>query len=219
MINIFFKLLLSMLLGALIGIERGVKGKPAGFRTMILIAFGSTLLTIISLEMVKAGMTVLGDPSRIAANIITGIGFLGAGTIIKLRGTEVHGITTAATLWVTASVGMGVGVGLYVISSVSTIFIILVLTLLKKFEDIIERPNKRYLLHLKSTYPLQSSEILKKFKINEDDIKSYSQGKEDVVYYWNIEFSTKNFDRKSIIQRAYSLEEIKEFRIEEREEV
>ena len=219
MINIFFKLLLSMFLGALIGLERGAKGKPAGFRTMILIAFGSTLLTIISLEMVRAGVTVLGDPSRIAANIITGIGFLGAGTIIKLRGTEVHGITTAATLWVTASVGMGVGVGLYIISSVSTIFIILVLTILKKFEETIEKPTKRYLLHLKSTYPLESTEIFKKFKIDEDDIKSYSQGKEGVVYYWNIEFTAKKFDRKGIIQRAYTLEEIKEFRIEEREEI
>jgi len=219
MINIFFKLVLSLLLGGLIGMERGVKGKPAGFRTMILIAFGSTLLTIISLEMVKAGSTVLGDPSRIAANIITGIGFLGAGTIIKLRGSEIHGITTAATLWVTASIGMGVGVGLYVISSVSTIFILLVLTLLKKFEDVIERPFKRYIIHLKSTYPLESSVIFKKFKINEDDIKSYLQGKEDVIYYWDIEFTAKEFDRKSLIQRAYSLEGIQEFRLEEREEI
>jgi putative Mg2+ transporter-C (MgtC) family protein len=212
---IFLKLLLSFFLGGLIGIERGFKGKAAGFRTMILICYGSTLLTIISYELVKVGSHFLGDPSRIAANIITGIGFLGAGTIMKLKGGEIHGLTTAATLWVTASIGITIGAGYYIVAVVSTFFIVIILTLLKSIEAKIEMVEKKYKLSVKSTFPLENNDILEKFKIDEKSIINFSHGKIDTIYYWDFMFSSEEFDRDSIISRAYSLEGVKEFKLEE----
>ena len=100
-----YKLLLSFLLGAIIGAEREYRSKSAGLRTMILIAVGSTLFTILSIR-------VSSDAGRIAANIVTGIGFIGAGIIFR-ENNRVVGITTAAIVWVTAAVGMGIGAGYY----------------------------------------------------------------------------------------------------------
>jgi len=103
-----YKLLLSFLLGAIIGTEREYRSKSAGLRTMILIAVGSTLFTILSIRIGE-------DASRIAANIVTGIGFIGAGIIFR-ENNRVVGITTAAIVWVTAALGMGIGAGLYAVS-------------------------------------------------------------------------------------------------------
>jgi len=103
-----YKLLISFLLGAIIGTEREYRSKSAGLRTMILIAVGSTLFTILSK---KIGT----DADRIAANIVTGIGFLGAGIIFR-ENNRVVGITTAAIVWVTAALGMGIGAGMYAVT-------------------------------------------------------------------------------------------------------
>lgn len=104
---------LAAVLGGLIGLERQLSGKPAGFRTNLLICVGAALLTRLSLDvalLAQPGMNA--DPARIAAQIVSGIGFLGAGTIIQARGS-VHGLTTAATLWVVAAIGMAAGAGAY----------------------------------------------------------------------------------------------------------
>ncbi|CAG5005092.1 hypothetical protein DYBT9275_03511 [Dyadobacter sp. CECT 9275] len=103
-----YKLLLSFFLGMIIGLEREYRSKSAGLRTMILIAVGSTLFTIISIK-------ISSDAGRIAANIVTGIGFIGAGIIFR-ENSRVVGITTAAIVWVTAALGMGIGAGFYVLS-------------------------------------------------------------------------------------------------------
>ncbi|KAA0991507.1 MgtC/SapB family protein [Dyadobacter aurulentus] len=103
-----FKLLLSFFLGAIIGTEREYRSKSAGLRTMILIAVGSTLFTILSIK-------ISADAGRIAANILTGIGFIGAGIIFR-ENNRVVGITTAAIVWVTAAIGMGIGAGFYEIT-------------------------------------------------------------------------------------------------------
>lgn len=103
-----YKLLISFLLGAVIGTEREYRSKSAGLRTMILIAVGSTLFTILS---AKIG----SDADRIAANIVTGIGFIGAGIIFR-ENNRVVGITTAAIVWVTAALGMGIGAGMYAVT-------------------------------------------------------------------------------------------------------
>jgi putative Mg2+ transporter-C (MgtC) family protein len=104
------RLLLAAVLGGLVGLERELNHKPAGIRTNMLICLGSALFTIISYEMAS---NVGGDHTRIAAQIIPGIGFLGAGVVIRERGTII-GITSAATIFVVASIGMSVGAGLYV---------------------------------------------------------------------------------------------------------
>jgi len=137
-----FKLLLSVILGGVIGIERERAHKAAGFRTNILIVLGSMLFTVVSLRLsqVAGGMV---DPGRIAANVATGIGFLGAGGIIRTRGL-VHGLTTAACIWVDGAIGLSIGVGLYFYAAATTIVTILVLFLFGYLENYLalKRPEK-----------------------------------------------------------------------------
>ena len=116
-----FKLILAIGLGALIGFERQLKHRPAGLRTHMLVCMGSAVFTLISLSFDI-------EPARIAAGIVAGIGFLGAGSIIAHKG-HVRGITSAATLWVVAAVGLAVGVGQYWIAIIGGIAIFLVLQL------------------------------------------------------------------------------------------
>ncbi len=121
------RLTLAALLGAIIGLERELKRKPAGLRTNIFICFGSALFTILSSELAKD--FGIGDRTRIAAQIIPGIGFIGAGSILHDKG-GVSGLTTAATIFVVASIGMAAGGGLYVLAIFSTMLIYLALHLL-----------------------------------------------------------------------------------------
>lgn len=117
------RLIMGFILSGLVGIEREVSLKPAGLRTHILVGLGSTLLTILSLNAFAGS-----DPARVAASIIIGIGFLGAGTIIKTK-EKVIGLTTAATLWIVASIGVAIGAGFYILAIVATILTFSVLRL------------------------------------------------------------------------------------------
>jgi putative Mg2+ transporter-C (MgtC) family protein len=121
------RLVLAAVLGGIIGLEREFKRKPAGLRTNMFICFGSALFTILSTEL--AGEFGIGDHTRIAAQIIPGIGFIGAGSILHDKG-GVSGITTAATIFVVASIGMAAGGGLYLVAIFSTMLIYLALHLL-----------------------------------------------------------------------------------------
>ena len=115
-------------LGAVIGLDREYRTKAAGFRTHVLVALGSALFMIISVhgfdDLPKDQMTLRMDPARSAAQVVTGIGFIGAGTIIFQKNV-VKGLTTAAGLWVTAAVGMACGVGMYVLAIVSTLLVLI----------------------------------------------------------------------------------------------
>ena len=117
--QIIFRLVFGAVLSGIIGLEREFKHKPAGLRTNILVGVGSTLIMLVS-------QYFSFDPARIAAGVITGIGFLGAGLIIQDR-NEVHGITTAATIWVVSGVGLAVGIGMYVAAAATALIALLVL--------------------------------------------------------------------------------------------
>lgn len=119
-------LVVALALGGLIGLERELHHKSAGLRTNILISLGSALFTIISYELAQAEG---GQPTRIASQIVGGIGFLGAGVIIHDRG-GVHGITTAATIWIVAAIGVACGAGQYLLAAVATVLTSLVLMIL-----------------------------------------------------------------------------------------
>lgn len=122
------RLILGFILSGIVGLEREVSLKPAGLRTHVLVGLGSTLLTILSLLAFQEA-----DTSRVAASIIVGIGFLGAGTILKTE-EKVIGLTTAATLWIVASIGVATGAGFYLLAILTTILAFCVLKL-----DIFER--------------------------------------------------------------------------------
>ena len=129
-----FKMLLSLALGGAIGYERKRKGQIAGVRTFALISMGATLAMILSIYVPQEYLGLKnGDPARIAAQVITGIGFLGAGAIIQMKGS-VRGLTTAAGIWMAAAIGMSVGVGMYVIAVVSTLLILATLILFERYE-------------------------------------------------------------------------------------
>jgi putative Mg2+ transporter-C (MgtC) family protein len=142
------RIMLAALLGGLVGLERELSGKPAGLRTNLLICMGATLLTELSLHL--AGLGTEGgfrsDPARLAAQIIPGIGFIGAGSIIHGRG-HVTGLTTAATLWVVTAIGIAVGSGAYVEAVGTTLLVLFTLLLLVRFERWIShrRTLRRYL--------------------------------------------------------------------------
>ena len=118
------RLLLAAVLGGVIGFQRERANKPAGLRTHILICMGSALFTVVSV----LGFTGNVDPSRIAAGVVTGIGFIGAGVIFRgMRGDKVMGITTAASIWITAAIGIAAGAGLYIIAAAAALVTVLVL--------------------------------------------------------------------------------------------
>ncbi|MDD4803150.1 MAG: MgtC/SapB family protein [Syntrophomonas sp.] len=133
--EIVFKLTLACILGGIIGLERESLSRPAGFRTYTLVCVGSALAMIVSLDMYyQFYHTVNADPGRIAAQVISGIGFLGAGTIMK-EGPTVSGLTTAAGLWGVACVGLAVGAGMYLPAIVTALLILFVLVYFAKFEQ------------------------------------------------------------------------------------
>ena len=175
------KLFISIVIGSLIGIEREYRTKAAGFRTITLICLGSTLFTLMSLK--------LGDAAshdRIASNIVTGIGFLGAGVIFK-DGMSISGLTTATSIWITAALGMAVAVGDYLLSFTGLVLVILVLSLFESLQNLIDK------MHQKRAYKI----VFDVNTISEKDIenaftylkvkfrkrKQYRSGNEITTYY------------------------------------
>ena len=144
------KLLLAAFLGGMIGLEREVHGRPAGFRTHLLVSLGSCLFVITSIQFYLlfgnfSGSQPFGvDPGRVAAQVVTGIGFLGAGAIIKER-FSVRGLTTAACLWIAAAIGLACGIGLFGISLLVTMISLGSLLLLKKIELMLKRDTYVYI--------------------------------------------------------------------------
>jgi putative Mg2+ transporter-C (MgtC) family protein len=143
---LFARLALAALLGGIVGLEREISGKPAGLRTNLLICVGAALLTELSigvatranLQNAMLGVEFRADPARIAAQIVSGIGFLGAGTILQARG-HVVGLTTAATIWVVAAIGMAVGAEAYLVATGATALVVLSLVALSRLELLAER--------------------------------------------------------------------------------
>lgn len=143
------RIFVSLLLGAAVGIERKTKGQMAGLRTFSLISMGACIAMMLSIFVCQNTNGVLdGDPSRIAAQVLSGIGFLGAGTIIQMKGS-VRGLTTAAGIWIIATVGMAVGCGLYFVAVVATAMVLVVLTILELFERRVHVGNESRTIRLK----------------------------------------------------------------------
>lgn len=140
------RLLLASLLGALIGLEREIHGRTAGFRTHLLVSLGSALFVVVSIDFYLAygnfsGLVAVGaDPGRIAAQVVVGIGFLGAGAIIRER-ASVRGLTTAACLWIAAAIGVACGSGLFILAILVTSIALISLIVLKKVELMLDRDS------------------------------------------------------------------------------
>lgn len=153
--EILLRFLLAALWGGIVGIEREYRSKSAGFRTMIMISVGSCFFTTMSTLIGSPG-----NPDRIASNIVTGIGFLGAGVIFR-GDSRVHGITTAATIWTVAAVGMGIGAGYYLVAAFASVLIIVVLAILHYCENMIDKLNR---VKLYSVTCIYTDDVVERFE-------------------------------------------------------
>jgi putative Mg2+ transporter-C (MgtC) family protein len=202
--NELLLIFISVFLGLCIGAEREYRNKSAGLRTFILVCFGACLFTILS---IKIGVD---DPDRIAANIITGIGFLGAGVIFK-GDNKIDGITTATTIWATASIGMAVGSGYVYLSLLGTVLVLLILSSLTYFQTYIDHTHKirEYKIAVSNKENLDyCEELFKKNHLKFVVVKQqFSKGSSNTT--WII--TGKNNHHENLIQQMMNDEKIDSF--------
>lgn len=188
--EIIIRLSIACVIGGAIGLEREYLSKSAGFRTQILICLGSCLFTIFSFFLAN------NTPDRIASNIVTGIGFLGAGVIFREE-NRVTGLTTAATIWVTAALGMGIGGGYYKACLAGTALALIALLLLKKFEDVIERINQnrnyKIVCHYKHETLIKFEQMFIEHHLKFKRNKQYRKG-DQITGTWIVNGAEKNHD-------------------------
>ncbi|MBS1949179.1 MAG: MgtC/SapB family protein [Bacteroidetes bacterium] len=197
---------LAILVGGAIGAEREYRSKSAGFRTIILITLGSCLFTIFSTFIGGPG-----NPDRIASNIVTGIGFLGAGVIFK-SDNRVSGLTTAAIIWASAAMGMGIGAGQYLYAISACIIALLVLMLFTKLENKIDKLNQTRDYKIVCAYDDEKIGYYeKRLKQNHLRFKRNTQSRKanDLTGTWIVQGSEKNHER--FIDEILNDETVKEF--------
>jgi putative Mg2+ transporter-C (MgtC) family protein len=211
-LEVTLKLLLAVALGGLIGVERETSQKPAGFRTNILICLGATMMMVLSRLVLEGKEGSSGDLMRMAAGVITGIGFIGAGTIIQARGMII-GLTTAATLWAVAGLGLIIGAGYYVIAIIFTATIALTLVIFRQFEDFSLRKDAyRYSLKSKSKDTLNN---IKKLALHEGiRFKEIKQKKEANIFIIQFTFPSTEEKEQKFYQTLSNLKEIVELKID-----
>jgi len=187
-----FKIILSIFIGGALGAEREFRSKSAGFRTLILISLAATLFTILSM-----GLGGKGNPDRIASNILTGIGFLGAGVIFKEE-NKVMGLTTAITIWVVSALGMCIGFGLYALAMEAGILSLLVLYSFSKIQGWMDRLSqvRNYMIRFSDTEELEEEfrEVIKRLHLISLDVKYY-KANQDKTLWWTLKGNQKNQDQ------------------------
>lgn len=164
-IQIIFKLILAFIVGGIVGYTRTINGKPAGIRTQMLLCVGSTLLTAISIHLKDIYYSPNADPARLMAQIVTGIGFVGGGVILKSE-RKVLGVTTAAMIWVTAAIGIAIGSGFYLVTLAMLGFVSL-LEPIAKLQFSFGLKSKPYFLHIKTRNLKRVLKFMKELRIRE----------------------------------------------------
>lgn len=201
------RIIAALVLGGIVGAERERHKKAVGLRTLILISVGSALFTILSIQMVGP----LGEnPSRIAANIVSGIGFLGAGVILEERG-QVVGLTTAATIWVAAALGMAAGAGQYTLAGITVFVVMVVLLLFTRIEDYLEISSEERTYEITAKISWDKFKELKNlFKEYSLTINSYKQEKKEGEMVCTFEVRGPNKKHDKVVQKLISDKDIKE---------
>ena len=166
------RILVALVMGGIIGLERGMKNRPAGLRTYMLVCVGSCLIMMTNQYVYQ--VFGAGDPLRMGSQVVSGIGFLGAGTIIVTRNNQIKGLTTAAGLWAAAGVGLAVGIGFYEAALVASAAIFIILIILHRWDDQMQQKAKviNVYIELSNDYPLgQFLRQLRKMDIDFGDIQ------------------------------------------------
>ena len=158
----------AVILGGLIGLERGLKNRAAGLRTHMLVCVGSCLIMVTNQFIYQ--VTGGGDPVRMGAQVVSGIGFLGAGTIMVTRRHQVKGLTTAAGLWTAAGVGLALGIGFYEAAAIGSLAIFIVMTLMQKMDNRVHRKTKDFDLFVELSPTLSFGNFLRKMREMEIEV-------------------------------------------------
>jgi len=203
--DIILRLVLSAIAGGIIGAEREYRNKSAGFRTLILISMGSCLFTIASMLIEE------NSKDRIASNIVTGIGFVGAGVIFKSE-TGVKGLTTAASVWITAAIGMAIAGGFYLAAGVTAFLVLIVLYVLNYIGKKLERSNVQYIYKVTfakdSAYDVEYENFMRKHNLKFAK-PAISKTGEDLLFQYYIKGSEEKHDE--LLRKLIKDDRIKQF--------
>ena len=180
---IVVRIVVSVFLGGILGLERGLKNRPAGLRTYMLVCVGSCLIMLTNQYVNQVFQT--GDPVRMGAQVVSGIGFLGAGTIVVTRRNQIKGLTTAAGLWAAAAVGLAIGVGLYEAGILCGVVIFFVLSLVHRWDNQMRNTSRVLEIYVELNKTLNLGDFMRKVRemgLDIDDVRtepesSYEEGK------------------------------------------
>lgn len=167
-LSIAIRIAVAVLLGGIIGFERGMKNRPAGLRTYMLVCVGSCLIMLTNQYIFQVFKT--GDPVRMGAQVVSGIGFLGAGTIVVTRRNQIKGLTTAAGLWASAAVGLAVGVGLYEAAVLGSVVIFMVLSIIHRWDHQMRRHSKVVEIYVELSKEISLGDFMRKIRSMELEI-------------------------------------------------
>jgi putative Mg2+ transporter-C (MgtC) family protein len=208
---VVLRIFTAVLFGGAIGLERGMKNRPAGLRTYMLVCVGSCLIMLTNQYLFQ--VSGAGDPMRLGAQVVSGIGFLGAGTIIVTKHNQIKGLTTAAGLWASAGVGLALGVGFYEAAAVAGFSVFAILTLLQRWDDKMKGTTKIIELYIELLESVPLGELIRELRAMNLDIESIEMEKdtqlEDDAKPLIVTLKTKKRgDHKLLIERIKKLDGI-----------
>ena len=168
-LSVALRIVAAVLIGGLIGLERGLKHRAAGLRTYMVVCLGACLVMLTNQYIFQVFET--GDPVRMGAQVVSGIGFLGAGTIIVTRRNQIKGLTTAAGLWTAAGVGLALGVGFYEAAIIGGVAVFVVMTLLQKMDDSMHHKSKALEIYVELDEQLRIGDFLKELRSRDIEVR------------------------------------------------
>ena len=178
-IAIAVRIAAAVVLGGIIGLERGLKNRPAGLRTYMLVCVGACLIMVTNQYIYQAFGT--GDPVRMGAQVVSGIGFLGAGTIVVTKRNQIKGLTTAAGLWAAAAVGLSVGIGLYEAAVIGGAVIFIVLSLIHSWDNRMRQNSKIVEIYVELTRAINLGDFLRKVREMDLEIENIQTEQDGAV--------------------------------------
>lgn len=207
--SVIMRLGLSILIGGILGAERGLRNRPAGFMTYVLVCMGAALIMLTNQYI--SMMIPDTDPTRFGAQVVSGIGFLGAGTILVTRNDEIKGLTTAAGLWVAAAIGLAIGVGFYMGAVVGGFFAVFALIILKKIDVYIKQHARSMEIYLeysaafsmRALWSFAEEEGYELFDMQRGRVKTLKEELGTLIFSLDL---TKKTNHHEILERLYSIE-------------
>ena len=200
------RILAALVMGGALGLERGMKNRPAGLRTYMLVCVGSCLIMMTNQYIFQA--TGVGDPTRMSAQVVSGIGFLGAGTIVVTQRNQIKGLTTAAGLWACAAAGLALGIGFYEAAVIGGVAIFVVLTLLHRWDDRMHSKGRAFILYFELSKDYALGEFIRALRGMEIEIFDVRMESEMVLRDGESAF-TATIKTKQRVDHRKVLDEIK----------